>query len=456
MRLISNPQTTFCFQHTTTSGTEQWEKIAEILDVNPDIAVMVWNDLSTKQDGTPKKDTGAKGMTAEQVLRFAIVKMREELSYRGLHDRIDDSITLRKFCQVPFEAVPAFTTLQENIKKLRPQTLARVNQAIVHYAQQRKVEDGKQIRIDTTAVESDIHHPVDSEQLWDSIRVITRILRRIETEIPRLHRRFSDHTRAAKRLRFKLHNVRGQSKRKNLYRRLIKLARAVVGYAKDAMEELQPARCLDDEDPFLVLAFVQELEHLVPLAEAVIAQSERRVLHGEAVPAEEKVVSIFEEHADIIKKGQREIVYGHKILFTGGKSNLILDCAIERGNPADSEQFIPALQRHCDHFGQAPKKVATDGGFASKNNAAKARAMGVQDIAFSALKGNKLSELVKSERVYKRLRKWRAGIEGVISATKRAFGLNRCTWSGFDSFQAYVHLAVLAFNLQTLARHLLA
>jgi IS5 family transposase len=456
MRLISNPQTTFCFQHTSTSGKAQWDKIAQILDANPEISAMVWSDLTAQKDGKPKKNTGAKGMSADQVLRFAIVKMREELSYRKLHDRVDDSITLRKFCGLPFAPVPAFTTLQENIKKLRPQTLACVNEAIVRYAQERKVENGARIRIDTTAVETNIHHPVDSEHLWDCVRVMTRILRRVETEIPRLRGHFSDHTRAAKKLRYKLHNARGETNRKRLYRRLIQLTRHVVAYARQAVDELHPQRAVAGEDPLLALDLACALEDVVPLAEAVIAQSERRVLKGQAVPAEQKVVSIFEPHTDIIKKGQREIVYGHKILFAGGKSNLILDCLIQRGNPADAEQFVPALERHRDRFKQAPKHVATDGGFASKSNAAQARALGVENIAFSALKGNKLSELVKNERTYKRLRKWRAGIEGIISATKRAFGLDRCTWSGFQSFQAYVLLAVLAFNLQTLARHLLS
>jgi len=404
MRLISNPQTTFCFHHTTTSGKEQWNKMAEILDANPAIAIMVWSDLSTKRDGTPKKNTGANGMTADQVLRFAIVKMREGLSYRALHDRVDDSITLREFCQAPFGQVPSSTTLQENIKALRPETLVQVNDAIVGYAQEEGVEDGTQVRIDTTAIESNIHHPVDSEQLWDCVRVITRILRRVETQIARLRGRFSDHTRAAKKLRYKLHNVRGENQRKKLYRKLIQLTRKVVAYAGQGLEELRPEHGLACEDPLLAIALTDELEHFVALAEAVIAQSERRVLKGQAVPAGQKVVSIFEEHADIIKKGQREIVYGHKVLFAGGKSNLILNCVIERGNPGDADQFIPALERHKERFGQAPKQVATDGGFASKDNAGKARGMGVQDIAFSCLKGNKLSELVKSERIYKRHR----------------------------------------------------
>ena len=99
--------------------------------------------------------------------------------------------------------------------------------------------------------------------------------------------------------------------------------------------------------------------------------------------------------------------------------------------------------------------MATDGGFASQANGLWAKAKGAVNVAFSALKGNKLSEIVQSDRVYKSLRKWRAGIEGVISAAKRAYGLTRCTWRSFDSFQAYVRLGVFAFNLKTLANHLL-
>jgi len=139
---------------------------------------------------------------------------------------------------------------------------------------------------------------------------------------------------------------------------------------------------------------------------------------------------------------------------TGGKSNLILDCRILEGNPADSEQFIPALARHRELFGKTPRQVATDAGFASKRNGDATREMGVKDIAFSATKGNKLSELVTSDRIYKALRKWRAGIEGIISAGKRAYGLTRCNWRSFESFKSYVQLAVLTFNVHTLARHM--
>ena len=146
----------------------------------------------------------------------------------------------------------------------------------------------------------------------------------------------------------------------------------------------------------------------------------------------------------------------HKVLLSGGRSNLITDCAIERGNPADAIQFVPAIGRQEQQFGKCPGQVATDAGFASQANAREARDRGVEDLMFACARKKDDPENSHDSKVYKSLRKWRAGIEGIISATKRAFGLNRCTWSGFESFKAYVQLAVFAFNLQTLARHLLA
>ena len=444
MRKIADRQFTLSFQPTNSKEHHQWRKISEILDANPEIAALVWRDLTTTKDRSPVNCTGADGLTGDQVLRFAIVKMCEGLSYRKLEARVDDSIALRAFCRVEFTKVPVFTALNDNIKKLRPDTLQAINDVVVRYAKKRKVETGRQIRIDTTAVEANIHHPRDSRQLWDAVRVITRILTGIGTEHPELDLSSHDHTRAAKKLLYKITNARGMKRKKPLYRKLLKVATKTVGYGRQAVDMLRALR-LEPE-------IAKVLAEFCCLGQAVIEQTQRRVLQGESVPAQEKVLSIFEPHTDVIVKGQRSPTYGHKICFTGGKSNLILDCQIFRGNPADTAEFIPALERHEKLYGKAPLKVATDGGFTSKDNADGAKEMGVRDIAFSSLKGNKLTDLIKSEHIYKKLRKWRAGIEGVISAAKRAYGLSRCNWSGFESFKAYVHLGVLAFNLTMLAR----
>jgi IS5 family transposase len=165
------------------------------------------------------------------------------------------------------------------------------------------------------------------------------------------------------------------------------------------------------------------------------------------VPACEKLVSLFEPHADIIVKGGRDTSYGHKLNLVTGRSGLILDVVIEAGNPADSERLLPMLERHIAFFGQAPRQAAAYGGFASGANLSQAKAHGVRDMAFHKKCGLRIEDIVKSRWVYRKLRNFRAGIEAGISCLKRAYGLARCTWRGLDHFKAYVWSAVVAYNL---------
>jgi IS5 family transposase len=202
-------------------------------------------------------------------------------------------------------------------------------------------------------------------------------------------------------------------------------------------------------------AIAEELRHYVKLAKRVIDQAERRIVHQEQVPASEKIVSVFEPHADIIIKDRRETLYGHKICLTSGASGLVTDVVIEEGNPGDSTLAVKMIERQRDLYGKPPRQVSFDGGFASRNNLTELKALGVQDVAFTKRVGLAITEMVKSSWVYRRLQNFRAGIEGIISFVKRGFGLDRCGWSGFASFKAYVHGSVLACNLLVLARHLL-
>jgi IS5 family transposase len=209
-------------------------------------------------------------------------------------------------------------------------------------------------------------------------------------------------------------------------------------------------------DSFAALALTRNLERAVGILRKVIDQTVRRVINSEKVPASEKVVSFFEEHTDIIVKGRRDVQYGHKVFLTGGVSNLILDCLIERGNPADSDRYQNLLERHKEQFGRAPRQVSADGGFASRKNLAFAKGREIKDAVFAKKRGLTVIEMAKSAWVYKMLRNFRAGIEAGISTLKRAFGLDRCTWSGWGGFKQYVWSSIVSYNLLVLARIRLA
>jgi IS5 family transposase len=199
-------------------------------------------------------------------------------------------------------------------------------------------------------------------------------------------------------------------------------------------------------------SMAEELEHYVLLALRVIDQTERRVIHGESLEASEKIVSIFEPHTDIIVKDRRDTFYGHKICITGGSSNLISDCLILDGNPADVSLTNEMFDRHRAIYGRYPLKAALDGGFASKDNLKAAKEKGIKDVCFGKRRGIEVEDMCRSEWVYKRLRRFRAGIESGISWLKRCLGLARCTWKSLRSFKSYVWTSVVSANLLTLAR----
>jgi len=263
---------------------------------------------------------------------------------------------------------------------------------------------------------------------------------------------YSDHTRRAKRRALSVTNAKTPKARNAAYKDLIKVANQVIGYSKSAIPVIESYPAVDIRQISMVLDLVEKLKHYLPLTLKVVDQTERRIKHGETVPAGEKIVSIFEDHTDIIKKDRRDTYYGHKICLTGGPSNLILDCLILGGNPADSTLTVEMLDRLNEIYGRYPKKAALDGGFASKDNVDKAKGNGVKDICFSKGKGLKVEDMCKSQYVFNKLRNFRAGIESGISWLKRSFEFTRCLWKGLNSFKSYVWSSIVSANLLTIAR----
>jgi IS5 family transposase len=428
------------------SHAREMEAISRILDEEGGMRERVGQDLVR---GVKNPATGARGMSGDQVLRVLVVKQMNGFSYEELHFHLLDSASYRTFCRFgALEEVPAKSTLAENVKKVRAETLEAVNRVLLKRAMREKVEQGRKVRIDSTVTETNIHEPSDSTLLWDAVRVLTRLLEQAAAGAG--FTVWTDHTKRAKRRMLGIQRAASKEKRVPLYRDLLKLSRRVWGYAVAARDVLSGS----PEERERRLAY--ELNRYCLLLERVMEQTERRVLRGETVRAGEKVVSIHEPHTDILVKDGRDTLYGHKVYLSGGASGLVLDCVIPEGNPADSTLCTSMLKRQKEIYGRAPRQAALDGGFASKENLREAKELGVQDVCFAKKRGLKIPDMVKSTWVYRKLRDFRAGIEGVISFLKRAFGLDRCTWRGELSFRSYVWSGVLAANLLTLARHQLA
>lgn len=422
-------------------------QISKLIAEHPQIVTLIHSDLIR---GLDDPGAGRKGMmTGEQVFKVLLIKQMNGFSYRVLRYHIEDSRTYRAFCGFGIgDKIPSAKTIQRDIKKIRPETLEQINRIILGVAAHKGIEKGRKVRVDCTVVESNIHHPTDSTLLFDCVRVLCRLGQRAKEElgIP-----VSDHTRRAKRRAMGILNAKDQKVRTRQYRDLLKVTRKTVADAQRLMDcVMRPPK----GDVATAMAIWAELHHYIPLARQVIEQTERRVLRGEQLNPQEKLVSIFEPHTDIIRKDRRDTYYGHKVAVTGGASGLLTDLVVEKGNPADATIAVKMIERQKDIYQRAPVQAAFDGGFASKDNLWDIKALGVKDVAFSKKCGLEVSDMAKSTWVYKRLRDFRAGIEGMISFLKRCLGLNRCTWSGFESFKAYAWSSVVTANLLLMARRM--
>lgn len=421
--------------------------ISEVLEAHPEILDGVYQDLSRAH----RVDTGRDGMTAEQVLRCAVLKQYRSLTYEELEFHLQDSQSFRAFSKLKMGQRPSASTLQENIKALSVESWMAVHEATLRYGESQGLEKGRKTRMDSTVVETNIHLPSDSTLLGDGIRIITRWLAEGQELSPRPEYIFVDHNRRAKKRCLEIQHAKKESVREKAYKDLLGLASRVRGYALVAIGVLKygsedRAECLRAQ------ALAKKLEQAVGILSRVIGQTERRVLQGEVVPAGEKVVSFFEDHTDIIVKSPRETQYGHKVFLTGGRTGLILDCVMERGNPNDAVLFPILLDRQEQLYDRPPRQVSADGGFASQENLRDAKSRGIQDVAFAKRKGLSVLEMVKSSWVYKQLKNFRAGIEANISRLKRSFGFSRCDWTGWLGFQQYVWSALVSYNLLVLAR----
>ncbi len=415
------------------------KRMSDWLDAHPELLDRVAEDLQSGRGSA----RGRSGMRIDSILRCAILKQYRQVDYRTLAFYLRDSVSFIEFARLDCRQAPSKSTLQALISAIRATTWEALQQCLLADARARGVESGDVIRVDATATDTAILAPCDSGLLYDAVRVMVRLLKqaRCHGEVE-----FHNHQRKAKRRRVAIMYARTNVQRRPLYAALLRVTLDTLAYLDDAHKVLE--KQLDAQ------AWCARVQRIRPLIMQVIAQTQRRVIDGERVPAADKIVSLFEPHTDIIVKGQREVQYGHKLTLSSGASGLVLDVIVEDGNPADSVCLMPLLQRHISHYGQAPRDLAADGGYASAANLADAKSLGVAHVAFHKPVGLTVEAMTGDRWLYNKLRRFRAGIEAMISYLKRCFGLSRCNWKGLDHFKAYVHSAVFTHNLVVLTRRL--
>ena len=433
------------------------EAVSTFLDSQHGMIERVRHDLVR---GLKKPRKGRRGLTARQVLRSLVLMRVKNWDYRELRERIADGVTLRQFTDFYCDPVPKHDAFNRGFNRLTPQTLKAVNDMVVQAAVGLGLEDGAKLRVDTTVVETDIHHPTDNTLLWDVVRVVTRLVGRLAKALKmRRIKGFHDRRRSAHRRMYEIQRMttrQRQERQTTIYRALIGVAEDVVASAKTALERTATMRGEDLSAAMAIDAIRDEIVHYCGLGERVIDQARRRVLDGEQVPNAEKIYSIFEPHTDLIKRGKvrTPVEFGHKVFLAESAKGLITQYEVLKGNPTDEIHVAPSLRRHRHAFRRAPELYAGDRGFFSEQNVTACVQGAVKTVCIPQRGGSKTPRRQAYERsaAFKQGQCFRAGIEGRISVLMRGRGMKRCRAEGVERFTLFVGAAVLANNLMVLAR----
>lgn len=437
------------------------EAISGFLDDQRDVIERVRQDLVR---GLKQPDSGRHGLTATQVLRSLVLMRLKNWDYRELRERIADGLTLRQFTDFYCAPVPKHDAFQRGFVRLTPRTLKAVNDLVVQAAVELGLEDGAKLRVDTTVVQTDIHHPTDNTLLWDVVRVVTRLIRRLAKALGLQRiKGFCDRTRSARRRMYEIQRMTTRQRHEQqtrTYRVLIDLAEEVVGNARAGLDKTRAMRGKDMFADMAIEELRRQIGHFCRLGDRVSDQARRRVLGDEQVATDEKIYSIFEPHTDLIKRGKvrAPVEFGHKVFLAESAQGLITQYEVLKGNPPDEMHVASSLQRHRQAFGQAPQLYGSDRGFFSEQNLASCKRAGVKVVCIPQRGGKKTGrrEAYEKSVVFKTGQRFRAGIEGRISVLFRGRGMKRCLAEGHDRFELWVGAAVLANNLMRIAAMLMA
>ena len=432
-----------------------WMEHADLVLSDEAIVSVVYEALARRH---PKsRSRGRHGTPAEVVLRLLILKHIRNWSYEVLEREVRANLVYRDFTRVGGGKMPDAKTIGRWGVALGPEVLKQVHERLVQIARDKGVTAGRRMRVDTTVVETDIHHPTDSALLGDGVRVLTRIMRKITQVAGAVGTKLRDRSRSVKLRLLEIGRVArakgplNQDKLKQRYARLLDTTSRVVGQAKRFSEEIsrrvKGAKSVLEQ--FALEGLRQELDLMIPRVRQVMKQTRARIFRNNT-RSEDKLLSLFEPSTEVIRKGKagKPNEFGKMVKLQEAENQIITDYKVYPQRPYDSDLLVAAIEAHQVLLGRAPRLVAADAAFYSLKNEAAAKAKGVKRVCIPN-RSTKSAERKREQRKrwFRNGQKWRTGCEGRISVVKRRHGLDRCRYKGYAGMQRWVGLGVIADNV---------
>ena len=411
-----------------------------ILEQNPHLIKMLEKDMT---QGKPCSNFGRQDTpSVEQIIRAAIYKEMKNLDYRSLEYAQEDSRICEQFVKIDRQRPYSFQVWQKYISRISEEKLEQLMIELNKIAIREGLEDIKKFREDSTVVETNIHYPTNNSLVWDCIKESERLLCHLKEEIGILS--YEEYCTKAKKTYYKINVGKSEENRIKLFIKQLKLFTNSINQVSNIIKKKGKYGVTEK-----AVWYLAQLEALLPIMNKVYAMTERKEILKEKVSVEDKIFSIYEQHTDIIVKGNRDVQFGHKINIGSGKSNLILTCKVAEGNPKDGDLYQDAIENIIRNYGIVPESCVTDGGYASNANMQYAKKVGIANIVFNKIKGA-MQNIVNNKWLETKLKKWRSGIEAIISNLKRGFEIHRCNWKGFAHYKRKVFWSVIGYNLRVM------
>jgi IS5 family transposase len=430
-------------------------KHADAVLADEEIVVAVYEALAKRH---PKsRCRGRRGAPADVVLRLLILKHIRNWSYEVLEREVRANLVYRDFTHVGGAKMPDAKTMGRWGVALGPEVLKQLHERIVRIAQDKGVTAGRRMRVDTTVVETDIHHPTDSTLLGDGVRVLTRIMGKITKIAGAVGTKLRDRNRSVKLRLLEIGRVArakgpiNQDKLKQRYRQLLNATSRVVEQAKRFSQEIAQGvkRSTTVLQQLALEGLRQELDEMRSRVRQVMKQTRARIFRGNT-HSEGKLLSLFEPSTEVIRKGKagKPNEFGKMVKLQEAENQIITDYEVYDRRPCDSDLLVAAIETHQARLARTPYLVAADAAFYSAKNEAAAKAKGVKRVCIPN-RSTKSPERKREQkkRWFRNGQKWRTGCEGRISVVKRRHGLDRCRYKGYVGMNRWVGLGVIADNV---------
>ena len=396
---------------------------------------------------------------AEVALRLLILKHVRNWSYDQLEREVRANLVYRAFTRVGDQKVPDAKTLARIGQVIGPEVIGDLHDRLMTLARERGVVQGRKMRVDTTVVETNIHYPTDSKLLGDGTRVLTRTMKKIEKKAGGLKKKIRDRMRAVKKrvvaiaLAARQMGSEREERQRKHYADLLTITGRILSETKGVLTEVErlPLPRRQRLQPWTA-----ELATMADRVRQVMKQTRVRIFEG-ITHFPGKLVSVFEPHTEIIRKGKlsKPTEFGKLVQVQEAENQIITEYRVFAERPSDRHLLVPAVEAHQRRFGRWPRLVAADAGFYSRENEKKVQEMGVRWVAVpNRSTHSEERRRLQKKRWFRAGQRWRTGSEGRISVLKRRHGLNRCRYRGLAGMERWVGLGVIADNLIQIGTYL--